>query len=224
MIVGAQRAGHHSARHAFSGRREPLGDALPVTVRRVDAVRGRVDLEPVSGSSAAARNLYRLPMAKGAKQKKIAPETWPPDYRRPNRTSWLSALECGRSCSARRPSAERWRLGVSQIKDGFAAIQGGELWLHNVHIPPYGPAAREPRARARAQAAARPPPRARPRRSPRRRARPDARAAAPPYFSGPRAKVEIALARGKDLYDKREAIRTRDTQRDMQRALREVGR
>ena len=44
------------------------------------------------------------------------------------------------------------------------------------------------------------------------------------YFSGAHAKVEIALARGKDLYDKREAIRTRDTQRDMQRALREVGR
>ena len=46
------------------------------------------------------------------------------------------------------------------------------------------------------------------------------------YFSGPRsrAKVEIALARGKDLYDKREAIRKRDMARDVQRELREARR
>ena len=46
------------------------------------------------------------------------------------------------------------------------------------------------------------------------------------YFAGPRsrAKVEIALAKGKDLYDKRQAIRTRDMARDVQRELREVGR
>ncbi len=46
------------------------------------------------------------------------------------------------------------------------------------------------------------------------------------YFAGPRsrAKVEIALARGKDLYDKREAIKKRDMTRDVQRELREVGR
>jgi SsrA-binding protein len=46
------------------------------------------------------------------------------------------------------------------------------------------------------------------------------------YFAGPRstAKVEIALAKGKDLYDKRQAIKTRDTAREVQRELREVGR
>ncbi len=44
------------------------------------------------------------------------------------------------------------------------------------------------------------------------------------YFSGPRsrAKVEIALARGKDLYDKREAIQTREMARDVQRELRDA--
>ena len=43
------------------------------------------------------------------------------------------------------------------------------------------------------------------------------------YFSGERsrAKVEIALARGKDLYDKRETIKKRDMARDVQRELRE---
>ena len=46
------------------------------------------------------------------------------------------------------------------------------------------------------------------------------------YFAGPRsrAKVEIALARGKDLYDKRQAIKKRDMAREVQRELREVGR
>ena len=46
------------------------------------------------------------------------------------------------------------------------------------------------------------------------------------YFSagGSRAKVELALARGKDLYDKRESIRTRETARDVARELREARR
>ena len=44
------------------------------------------------------------------------------------------------------------------------------------------------------------------------------------YFKGSRAKVEIALARGKDRFDKRESIRERETKRDMQRALREANR
>ena len=46
------------------------------------------------------------------------------------------------------------------------------------------------------------------------------------YFSGPRsrAKVEIAIARGKDLYDKRESIRKREMARDVQRELREAQR
>jgi SsrA-binding protein len=46
------------------------------------------------------------------------------------------------------------------------------------------------------------------------------------YFSGDRskAKVEIALAKGKDLFDKRDTIRKRDMAREVQRELREVGR
>ncbi len=48
------------------------------------------------------------------------------------------------------------------------------------------------------------------------------------YFKNGRAKVEIALARGKKRYDKRETIREREVQRDiargMQRNLREHGK
>src|SRR3954451_7485830 len=35
------------------------------------------------------------------------------------------------------------REGKAQIKDGYAAVRDGEVWLHNVHIPPYAPASRE---------------------------------------------------------------------------------
>src|ERR671932_2001219 len=35
------------------------------------------------------------------------------------------------------------RGGKAQLKDGYAAIKDGELWLFNVHIPPYAPASRE---------------------------------------------------------------------------------
>ena len=41
------------------------------------------------------------------------------------------------------------------------------------------------------------------------------------YFNGPRAKVELALAKGKDTYDKRRAIKDRDTKREIERALSE---
>jgi SsrA-binding protein len=41
------------------------------------------------------------------------------------------------------------------------------------------------------------------------------------YFSGPRAKVELAVARGKDMYDKRRSLKDREQKREMQRALSE---
>ena len=34
------------------------------------------------------------------------------------------------------------REGKAQIKDGYASVRDGEVWLHNVHIPPYAPASR----------------------------------------------------------------------------------
>jgi SsrA-binding protein len=40
------------------------------------------------------------------------------------------------------------------------------------------------------------------------------------YFKGPRAKVEIALARGKDVGDKRQAIKEREMKREMDRSIR----
>jgi len=117
---------------------------------------------------------------------------------------------------------ERFECGVV-LKDGFASIRGGELWLRNVHIPPYAPASRENHE----------PERERKLLLHRREIdRLGARAAergltlVPTriYFSGSHAKVEIALARGKDVHDKRETLRRRDSQREIERGLREARR
>jgi SsrA-binding protein len=115
------------------------------------------------------------------------------------------------------------REGKAQLKDSYAVVRDGEVWLIGVYIPPYGPAARdnhEPErdrklllhgyeierlvGRTRERGLTLIPTRM--------------------YFSGSRAKVEIALARGKDLYDKRQAIQKREMARDVQRELREARR
>ena len=48
------------------------------------------------------------------------------------------------------------REGGVQLKDAYADVRDGEVWLHNMHIAPYKPGAREPRPGAPAQAAAAP--------------------------------------------------------------------
>ena len=115
------------------------------------------------------------------------------------------------------------RSGGAQLKDGFASFRDGELWLQNVHIPPYAPAANanhDPERPRKLLAHRRELDKLEARINERGYTLVPTRI----YFSGPHAKVEIALARGKDLYDKRDTIRKRDTEREMQRALREVHR
>ena len=115
------------------------------------------------------------------------------------------------------------RDGKAQIKDGYASVRDGEVWLHNVHIPPYGPASRENHEPERPRKLL-----AHRREIERLIGRINERGLTlvPTriYFSGPRAKVEIALARGKDRFDKREAIKARDQRRDVERELRDAGR
>ncbi len=111
------------------------------------------------------------------------------------------------------------RGGKAQLKDGYAHVSGGEVWLHNVHIPPYGPATRENHEPER----------------PRKlllhrreiervigKTREKGLTLVPTrlYFKGSRAKVEIALAKGKDVGDKRQTIKEREMKREMDRATR----
>ena len=115
------------------------------------------------------------------------------------------------------------REGGAQLKDSYASIRDGELWLHHLHIPPYAPASRDNHdpERDRKLLAHR---REIDRLVGRTQERGLTLVPTRIYFRDGRAKVEVALAKGKDRYDKREAIRDREQRRDMDRALREVGR
>ncbi len=156
-------------------------------------------------------------MAKGAKRKVAAGDV-ATNRQAAYRYHLLDRLETGMVLTG--TEVKSLRGGKAQIKDGYVALTEDELWLHNVHIPPYGPASREnheperPRKllahraeieRLRSKVAERGftlvPTRI--------------------YFSDGRAKIEVALARGKDVGDKRQAIKERDQKREMDRALRE---
>jgi SsrA-binding protein len=133
----------------------------------------------------------------------------------------LDKLECGLVLQG--TEVKSLRDGSAQLKDGYASIRDGELWLHNVHIPPYGPASRENHDPERPRKLL-----AHKREIERLIGRINERGLTlvPTrlYFAGSRAKVEIALARGKDRFDKRESIKARDQRRDVERELRDAGR
>jgi SsrA-binding protein len=111
------------------------------------------------------------------------------------------------------------RAGRASLVDGFASISDdGEMWLEGVHIPEYVSGTwtnHAPRRRRKlllhrgeiiriSQATA------------------STGLTIVPlslYFGDGRAKVEIAVARGKKLYDKRQALRERQDNREAQRAM-----
>jgi SsrA-binding protein len=112
------------------------------------------------------------------------------------------------------------RAGRVNLRDGYVQIKGGEAWLVNCHISPYDPASRENVDPLR------------PRRlllHKRELARLQNRVAERGwtivplrmYLKNQRAKVEIALARGKRQYDKREAIARREAEREIAREIKE---
>ena len=159
-------------------------------------------------------------MAK-AKKRKVAAGDVASNRYASYRFELLERLECGIALQG--TAVKSLREGGAQLKDGYALIRDNELYLHNVHIPPYGPAAQanhEPERDRRLLVHRRQidkfneqiklkgltlvPTRI--------------------YFKEGRAKVEIALAKGKDRFDKREAIKEREGKRDMDRALRDAHR
>jgi SsrA-binding protein len=111
------------------------------------------------------------------------------------------------------------RAGRASLTDGFAQITDGEMWLLGVHIPEYTHGTwtnHEPR---------------RPRKLLLHRKEIDrlARQTAERgltivplslYFLGGKVKVELAVARGKRTYDKRQDLAQRDAAREVERAFR----
>ena len=160
-------------------------------------------------------------MAKGKGKRKVGAGDVASNRYASHRYELMERLECGVMLEGTEVKA--LRTSGAQLKDGYAALHDGELWLHSVHIPPYGPASREnhdPERQRKLLAHRKELDRLAARVAERGLTLVPTRI----YFSGANAKVEIALAKGKDLYDKRESIRKRDMARDVQRELREAGR
>jgi SsrA-binding protein len=137
------------------------------------------------------------------------------------RFNLLERIECGIVLVG--TEVKSLRGGSAQLKDGFATIRDGELWLRNVHIPAYAPASRdnhEPERERKLLLHRRELDRLAARVAERGLTLVPTRI----YFSGSRAKVEIALARGKDVHDKRETLRRRDSPREIERGLRDAHR
>jgi SsrA-binding protein len=160
-------------------------------------------------------------MAKGKGKRKIGAGDVASNRYASHRYELIERLECGMVLEGTEVKA--LRASGAQLKDGYAAVSENELWLHSIHIPRYEPASREnhdPERVRKLLVHRRELDRIAARASERGLTLVPTRI----YFSGPHAKVEIALARGKDLYDKRQSMRERETKRDMERAVREVGR
>ncbi len=130
----------------------------------------------------------------------------------------VEILECGIQLTG--TEVKSLRLGQASLVDCFARVRGGELWLEGMHIPPYDQGDKRthepmrPRKllvhrRQLAQL---------------QRASTEKGLSLVPlrvYFSHGVAKVELATAKGKRQHEKRQAIATRDAQRE---AARELGR
>jgi len=130
----------------------------------------------------------------------------------------LEKWECGIQLQG--SEVKSLRDGGVQLKDSYAEVRDGEVWLQNMHVAPYKPAARENHEPER------------PRKLLLHRGEIERLIGKTAekgltlvptrvYFKGPNAKVEIALAKGKDMRDKRRSIKDREQRREIDRALSE---
>ena len=131
--------------------------------------------------------------------------------------SVLDTFECGLALQG--SEVKSLREGRAQLRDAYARVEGGEVWLHGMHVPPY----------AFAQGfGSHDPDRPRKLLLHRReidelmgRTQQESLTLVPLslYFRDGRAKIEVALARGRKTYDKRHAIAARDAAREAERAV-----
>lgn len=117
------------------------------------------------------------------------------------------------------PEVKSLREGRANLSDSYAVLRRGEAFLVNAHVSPYDKAGRdnpEPRRERkllmhRAELS---------RLGPKLAERGFTLVPLSLYFKAGRAKVELGLARGKKQYDKREALKKREQDREIERAKR----
>jgi SsrA-binding protein len=111
------------------------------------------------------------------------------------------------------------RAGKANLQDSFARVEGGELWLYNMHVSLYEQGNRfnhEPTRRRKLLLHAQEITRIKSRLEEKGLTLIPLKL----YFKRNWVKVDLALARGRHLYDKREAIRKRETDRSLKRLVR----
>src|SRR3954464_7183485 len=156
-------------------------------------------------------------MAKG-KKRKAAPGDVATNRQASYRYNLLDKWEAGLQLQG--SEVKSLRDGKVQLKDAYASVHDGEVWLNNMHIAPYPAASRENHEPER------------PRKLLLHRREIERLIGKTAergltlvptrlYFKGRNAKVEIALARGKDVGDKRRSLKEREQKREIERALRE---
>jgi len=130
---------------------------------------------------------------------------------------FLDKYECGIQLLG--TEVKSLRQGTAQMADAYATVEKGEVWLLNLHIPHYSPAAGNNHL----------PDRPRKLLLHRRQIEKLLGQTAEKgltlvptklYFSGQHAKVELAVARGKQLHDKRHSLKEKEQKREMDRARR----
>ncbi|HET6203876.1 MAG TPA: SsrA-binding protein SmpB [Planctomycetota bacterium] len=111
------------------------------------------------------------------------------------------------------------REGKAQLEDAYAKLQNGEIWLIHAHIPEYEKATIETHDPKRARKLLLHRQQIRKLQT-KLNERGFTLVPLALYFKGAYAKVEIALAKGKKRFDKRETMRASEDRREMQRASR----
>jgi SsrA-binding protein len=156
-------------------------------------------------------------LAKKGGKRKAAPGDVATNRQAGYRYNLLERLEAGIELQG--SEVKSLRDGGVQLKDSYAEVRDGEVWLQNMYVAPYKPASRNNHEPER----------------PRKlllhrreierligKTREKGLTLVPTrlYFSNGRAKVELALGRGKDVGDKRQTIKEREMKREMERSFR----
>ena len=154
-------------------------------------------------------------MAKKVKKKRLpASGDVVTNRRARHKFEWVEKIEAG--IVLKGSEVKALRSGRAQMTDAYAVVDDGEVWLRKLHIPPYefssvdAHEAERPRklllhrdeierliGKTAQKGLTLIPTRI--------------------YFKGPRAKVELALARGKEGRDRRREIADRDVRREVER-------
>ncbi len=169
-----------------------------------------------------ARAKKQIAKRAAAREERTVDRTVATNRRARREYEFLETFECGIVLQG--SEVKSLREGKAQINEAYARVDDGEMWLFQMHIPPWqystGFGGHDPDRKRKLLL---------------HRAQIDELVGktqqqsltlipASLYFRDGRAKVELALAKGRRLYDKRNLLMARELEREAARATKEIGR